>query len=328
MEGPWRRADRVGVEIGRDGWRRRSERRSRERRWSERPNFSLAEHPPVGVEDLQLDPAAGRPEPVLRHRHRRLLADDVPSEADPGTPLKLQAQAGDLGQRFMNRLGEVRRLEDDETGADAAGVRRQPTNDRLLAPRQARGQVDHQQVDRSTREERTRERESLGRIGRAQDDQPAQVDAPADRLEGVERAGQVEERDDRAGCLRLCHATEGERRLAARGAPADRRARLAGQAPGAKDRIEGREAGRDDVIRARRERVRMRLRRERVWRRLRREWVEGGRQRPFSSRSGACGLQLGRGLRPHARPISEPDRRASPARFQVREGGPEGVVRH
>ncbi len=301
------------VQVGRDGWRRRGEHRR-----SERPNLGVAQHLTVGVEDLQFGATAGRPEPVLCDRHRRQLPDDVPSEPDPGAPLELEADAGALGEGRIDRRGEAHWLEDDQTGPDPSRVCRQPADDRLVAPGQAGRQVDHEQVDCSTGEESARERETLDRSTRAQDDQPAQVDPPADRLEGVERVSQIEEGDDRSGGLCLCHAAERERGLAARGVPADRRARRARQAAGTKHRVEGGEAGGDDVVRARRERVRGRLRRK---------WVEGRRERPFGCRRGRYGSDPGVG-RGDACAVSEPDRRASPARFQVGEGGCEGVVRH
>ncbi len=314
MEGPWRRAEEVRPGIGRRRWSGRSERRR-----SQGTNLGVAEYPAVGVEDLQLDQPARRAEPVLRHRHRRLLPDDVPSEPYPGTPLELQAEAGHLGECRMDGRGEVRRLENDETGADPSGVRRQPADDDLLALPGARRQVDHEQVDRPTREEGTRECEPLGRIGRAQDDQPAQVYSPADCLEGVERVSEVEEGDDRPARLRLCHAAERERRLAARGGPADRRARAAREPPWTENRVERREAGRDDFVAAWRERIRHLLQPERV---------ESGRQCSLGWRSNPCALQRGGGRRIHAGAASEPDGRTSPAGFEVGEGGSEGVVRH
>jgi hypothetical protein len=284
VEGPWHRAEGVAIRVEPKCWSWWPQHRR-----SQRPNLGVAKQLAVGVEDLQLDATAGRPESVLCHRYRRHLPDHVASAPDPGAPLELEAEAGGLGERHVDRPGEARRLEDDETRADPARVRRQPADDRLVAPGEARRQVDHEQVDRSTGEESPREREPLARIGRAQDDQPAQVDAAADRFEGVERVSEIQKRDDRSGGLCFCHATEGERGLATRGVSADRRVRGARQAPRTKHLVEGGEAGGDDVVRLRRERVR----------RLRRRWVEGGRERSFDCRSGRYGSEPGVGRAGH-----------------------------
>src|SRR5881392_4001807 len=42
--------------------------------------------PAFGIEDLDLDPATWRPEPIPGDGHLGSLADDVPSESNPGPP--------------------------------------------------------------------------------------------------------------------------------------------------------------------------------------------------------------------------------------------------
>ena len=86
----------------------------------------------VEVADLQLHLAARRPEAVLGHGHGRALADDVTAEPEPADALQLQAHAGRLGQGTVERCGEIERLEDEELDADAAGVGRQPAQERLV----------------------------------------------------------------------------------------------------------------------------------------------------------------------------------------------------
>jgi hypothetical protein len=89
----------------------------------------------VEVADLQLHLAAGRPEAVLGHGHHRALADDVTAEPEPADAFQLQAHAGRLGQGAVDRRREIDRLEDEELDADAAGVGRQPAQERFVDAR-------------------------------------------------------------------------------------------------------------------------------------------------------------------------------------------------
>jgi hypothetical protein len=87
----------------------------------------------VGVADLQLDPSAGRPEPVLGHGHPRLLPDYVAPETDPGTADKLQAHARGLCQRTMDPCGGTFRLQHQQPRSDPPGMGAQPAQGVLLA---------------------------------------------------------------------------------------------------------------------------------------------------------------------------------------------------
>jgi hypothetical protein len=227
-----------------------------------------------------------------------------------------------FGQRALEPAIEPGRLEDDESGPDPLGVGREPAHELVLAVGEATGQIDHEQVDGPTREERARQAEAFARIGRADDDQPAQVDAAAHRLEWVEGPRQVEPGDDGAVRLGLGEAAQGERRLARRDAAADRGARLARQAARAQDRVELREAGRDDIVAERLERMRPGSGL------LVGEWLEDGREGALVGDRNARTGSLVRDLSAvsyldaalYTSAVAEPDGGASPARLEPGEG--------
>ncbi len=248
------------------------------------PSFALG-----GVMDLQRHVPAGRPEPVLGHGHARLLADHVAPEADPRLPFELEAQAGHLGQGAVQATGQRRRLQDDEPGTDPLGMGRQPADGALLAGGETDGQVDGEEVDRSTRQQGAGQREALGRVGRADDEEPAQVDAARHGIDGVEGAGEIEPRRDGALGLGLRDASEGERRLAARQVTADGRTRLPGETAGAEGGVQIGEAGRDDVVAEWLERI---VARPRVRAGIR-FWVEGGGKRKRAEGQRATCLTAG-----------------------------------
>jgi hypothetical protein len=183
----------------------------------------------VGVPDLELGLTARDSEAVLGDGDRRPLTNDVATEMDPRGTRELESQARRFGERAVQRRWDVQRLEDDQSGADSPRVRSQPPKASLLRRLNAAGQVDHEQVDRSTRQQRTGERKRLARVCRPHDDEPAQVDAATDRLERIECTREVHERDDRAGRLGFGHPAQREGGLAARDVSADRRACLARQ---------------------------------------------------------------------------------------------------
>lgn len=210
----------------------------------------------VRVADLQLDASARRAEAVLGDGHLRELADDVPPRPDPVAPIELQPQADRFSERSVQLGLEVERFEDDQPGTDAPGVGGQPSQLGILPARESGRQVDHQQVDRSTSQQGAGQREALGRLGRAKDHQPAQVDPATDGLERVEGAGQVEVGRDGAAGLGLGQAAQGECGLATRGIAADGRTRLSRQPARAQHGVEERETGRDDLIAGRPQRVR------------------------------------------------------------------------
>ena len=207
----------------------------------------------LGVEDPELCPSPRRTEPVPGDGHLCLLADDVAPEADPASTGKLQPEAGRLGDGRGEACDQAGRLEGDEQRLRAAGERgeaAEPVRD-LRGARagvRARRQVDHEQVDRATGEERPRDRQALVERVRRQDDEPVQADAAGDGLHRVEGAGEVQPGDDRAVRLGLRDESQGEGRLAGAGVAAEGDAGAARQAAGTEDRVEGREAGPDDPV--------------------------------------------------------------------------------
>ena len=163
-------------------------------------------------------------------------------------PVELQPQPRPLCERRRDLPGESGRLQADEPAARPTGVGDQPSHQRLVSGGQSRGQVDDEQVDRSTRQQGAGEREPFAGVVRTDDEEPAQVDAARDRLERVEGPAEIEIGHDRACPLCLRHAAERQRRLAARGVAAEDGARLARQAARPEECIEDGEAGRDDLI--------------------------------------------------------------------------------
>jgi hypothetical protein len=136
--------------------------------------------------NLELGAAARDAEAVLRDRHRRTLSDDVAPKVDPRRARELEPQARRFGKRTVYLGWDVQRFEHDQSGTDSPGVRRQPSDGPLLGRRNPARQVDHQEVDRSTGQERTCERKPLGRVCGPQDHEPAQVHPSTDRLEWIE----------------------------------------------------------------------------------------------------------------------------------------------
>ena len=133
-------------------------------------------------------------------------------------------------------------------------VRRAPVRTRPAALRSpvgafARGpcgEVDDEEIDRPTLDERAGHRQALvERVG-SQHDEPFEPDAAGHGLHRVEAAREVEPGGDRAGRLGLRHEAHGQGGLAARMVAAEGEAGLAGDAAEAEDRVEGGEAGPDD----------------------------------------------------------------------------------
>ena len=208
----------------------------------------------VGVEDPQIRPPPRRPETVPGDGHLHPLAHHVTAEPDPGPPGDLQAKAGHLGEGAGHGTGQSRRLEDDEEDAGHAGDRRQPaepvrhartpgaTTDR----RRIDGEVDDEEIDRPTLDERAGHRQALvERVG-SEHHQPFEPDAAGHGLHRVEAAREVEPGGDRAGRLGLRHESHGEGGLAARMVAPEGDAGLTGDAADAEDRVESSEPGGDD----------------------------------------------------------------------------------
>lgn len=240
------------------------------------------------VEDPELRPPPRRTEPVAGDGHLRPLAHDVPSETDPRPAGQLQAHPRRLGDDVCHGWGEPRGLEDHEERLRAASQGDEPVKaileGRALHARiQARWQVDQEEIDRPCREERAGQRETVGqRLGR-EDDEPLQPDPASDRLDRIERAGKIQPGDDRTGGLGLGGEPQGESGPAARGVPAQGHAGRSGQAAGAEDGVECREAGRDDLAAGQLRRKRVPRRHERRNKRSLAHFVVGeghGRQCP------------------------------------------------
>jgi hypothetical protein len=113
----------------------------------------------------------------------------------------------------------------------------------------ARRQIDDQQVNRSTGQQRARDREALVGIGRGDDDEPLRLDPAGHDLDRVERDGEIQPGDDRAAGLRRRGEPQRERGPAARGVAAQGHAHAPRHAAGAENGIEVGEAGRENAIR-------------------------------------------------------------------------------
>jgi hypothetical protein len=208
----------------------------------------------LGVEDPEGRPTSRRTVPVVRDECLGALADDVAAEADPRPASQLEPDAGRLRHRLRKTAGEPGRIEDQQQGLRATrerGESMEPPGDlrRLVGLRQsAAGQVEDEQVDRSSRQQTAGDRQALVEAGRRDHHEPVEVDAARDRLDRIEAARQVEPGDDRAGCLGLRDDPEAQRRPAAGPLAADRDAGRLGQTARPDDRVERSEAGTDDPV--------------------------------------------------------------------------------
>jgi hypothetical protein len=205
------------------------------------------------------------------------LADDVPAETDPGPPGELEAEAGRCPERLSKVRREVGRLEQDERRAGMPGKGGEPMEPvgkrgsatagwstagwsiagcriprgatpviRSGRPPPTAREIDEEQVDRATLDERPGHRQAVvDRSGR-EDDEPLEPDPTGDRLDRIEAPGEIEVGDDRAARLGLGRETQRQRRLAARQVPPNSHPRATGHAPGPDDRVERGEAGPDD----------------------------------------------------------------------------------
>ena len=212
----------------------------------------------VRVQDPEGRAATRWAGPAAGDHHLRSLADHVPAQPDPRPTGQLEPDAGRLADRTGEpaRARHVRRLEHDEADPGPSGQRRQPAEsigesapeDRVRAFPIACRQVDDQQVDGATGEQRAGDRQTLVRVGRGQDDEPLRLDPPGDDLDGVERGGEVQPGDDRAGGLRRRGESQRERGPPARQVAAQCHAHASRHAAGTEDGIELGEAGREDSI--------------------------------------------------------------------------------
>jgi len=208
----------------------------------------------LGVEDPERRPAPRRPVAVVGHECLGPLPDDITSEPDPRPARQLEADAGRFGDRGREAARQSWRVEDQQQRLGPPRERGQSMQAvahprRLVGPGQSTaGEVEDEQVDRPTGEQRARDAEPLIQARRGDDHEPVEVDAASDRLDRVEAARQVEPGDD--GALGLCLGGDPQRegRPAARAIPPDGDAGRLGQATRSEDRVEGGEAGPDDPI--------------------------------------------------------------------------------
>ena len=209
----------------------------------------------LGVEDPQLRPSPRRSVAAARHDRLRPLADDVPTEPDPGLPLELEPEPGRFGDGGREPARQARWLEGDEERLGPAGERGetpQPVGDLGLARARVGTcrEVEDEDVDRASGEEHPRDRQALVEGLGHEDDEPVEPDAAGGGLDRIEGAGEVEPGDDRAIRLGLGDEPEGEGRGARARGTGQGDARGPGEAqPGRPDdRVERREAGPDDPL--------------------------------------------------------------------------------
>ena len=205
----------------------------------------------VGVEDPKLCPPARRAEPVACDHRLSPLPHDVADQPDPRSTGQLEPKPGRLGDGAGHSRGQVRWLDEDEQRLRPARQRDQPMEAitqlrRTSGSLETRREVEDEQVDRPTGEQRRRDRQALVEARRRDDDEPLEADAAGHRFDRVERPAHVQPGGDRARGLGLRHGPQRERRHPARARPAKGEAGGSRQAAGTQDGVECREAGRDD----------------------------------------------------------------------------------
>lgn len=230
--------------------------------------------PAVGVEDPELRPSPRRPEPVAGDGHLGLLAHHVAPEPDPGASRQLQAEAGRFGDGRGETSGQAGRFERHEQRLRPAGQgdeAAKPVGDLRMGRAGIRmwRQIEDEEIDRPSREERARDRQPFVERRRGEDDEPVQANAAGDGFDRIERPGHVEPGDDRALRLGLCREPERERGLSGARLTAERDAGAARQATRTQNRVKIAEAGPDDPLAGLRRRgdgalVRQRRRRQRA----------------------------------------------------------------
>jgi hypothetical protein len=223
----------------------------------------LAAEAGVALASVRIQDPEGRPPsrwagPATSDDHLRSLADHVAAEPDPRSARQLEPDPRRLtdGAGEAGRAGGVRRFEHDEADPRPAGQGCEPAEaigegapeERVRALPVARRQVDDQQVDRSTGQQRAGDREALVGVGRRQDDEPLRPDPPSHDLDRVERGREVQPGDDGAAGLRGRGESQRERGPAARRITPQRDAHAPRHAAGAEDGVELREPGREDSV--------------------------------------------------------------------------------
>ena len=171
----------------------------------------------LGVEDPELRPSARRPVPAPGDECLRSLADDVAAEPDPGLSLELESEPGRFGDRGREPGRQAGRLEGDEERLGPTGQAGETPQSlghlgRRGAGGRSRREIEDQDVDRTSGEEHSRDRQALVEGLRGQDHEPVEPDAASGGLDRIERPGEVEPGDDRAVGLGLGDEPEGEGR--------------------------------------------------------------------------------------------------------------------
>jgi hypothetical protein len=209
----------------------------------------------------------------------------------------------------MESRSQAARLEDHEASPDPASSSRQAAKERLLGGRKPARQVDHQELRAPSGQQGSGHPQSLGHVGRAKEEQPVEVHAPGDCLQGIEGATEVQVGGDRSASLRLGDEPQGEGRLPARFVPPEGDAGFAIQPSGAEDRVERGEAGRDHPFAERG------------------EWMGDvrprGRRREEDRRQGA----LGGDRCARCKAAAKADRGTSPAVLEMNKGLGQGFDR-
>ena len=254
MSGRRRRPDRPRADDRPEGAGRSRPCLSRPRRLPQQLVAGQAgvSHSTVRVQNSKLRGPSGRSKTIPTYAHLRPLPNDVPPQPDPRQAAQLEPERGDLRDRSGDRRREPRRLENDHLDAGSTGEGRQamePIGQTRRGPsgrieRPVR-QIQHEEIDRSVLEKhRGHCQRLLERIGR-DDDQPVELDAPSDCLDGIEASSQIEVRRYSTCHLGLGDCPQRQGRFAARLAAAKSGGRDTRQTAEAEDCIERAESGRD-----------------------------------------------------------------------------------
>jgi hypothetical protein len=209
----------------------------------------------IGIQDPELGLPTGRRVSVPGHTGFGQLADHLPAQPDPGSPVQLEPQAGRLFDGCGDRFRQAGRLQDDQLHLRPPGDGRQSADPvaqlgsrRVRAVDRPRGQIQEQQIDCSVLEERRRHDQGFGQGVRRQDDEPFQLDPPGHGLHRIEAPGQIHVGGYAPGRLRPRDHLEGQSGLAARPVPFESHGGRLREPAEAEDRVQGTEAGGHDPL--------------------------------------------------------------------------------
>ena len=225
--------------------------------------------PAIRVEDPERRPAPRRAVAVPGDQRLGALADDVAPEADPRAPGQLQAEAGRFGDGPGQAAGETGRFEDNEQRLRSSGQGGKPAepigDDRgtIRGRQAATGQVQDQEVHRTTGEQRAADGQPFVECLGSDDHQPFEADTTGDGLDRIEAPGEIQPGHDGTRRLGLRGKPQDERGPAAGAVTANGDARRARQPAGSQDRVERGKPGPYDPL----VQVGFRLRSRRLFRR-------------------------------------------------------------